>query len=62
MALMRTCKQCKGEFLLDYSHGRPREYCEGCVPQGFKLARQPQGQMKLRRLTPSLNDGRDLGA
>ena len=39
--LVRVCKLCGRDFRLSYSHGRPREHCWKCVPQGFKIAKSP---------------------
>jgi hypothetical protein len=62
MALIRTCKSCGQEFLLNHHVGRPKERCEACQPVGCRLTKTASG-VKLRRLTPSITtDGRDLGA
>jgi hypothetical protein len=34
---MRTCKLCNRTWQLDYSHGRPREYCFSCEPDSFRV-------------------------
>jgi hypothetical protein len=53
---------CKGEFLLDYHYGRPREHCYDCQPPGFRLIK-PAGRVRLRRIeAPSRDDERNLGA
>jgi hypothetical protein len=46
---MARVQVCKGEFLLAYSHGRPREHCYDCVPQGFRFATVRPGKLRLRR-------------
>jgi hypothetical protein len=49
--VQRTCKLCGKVFELDYSFGRPREYCFSCEPSGWKVVLRPH-RVKLRRLRP----------
>src|SRR5829696_7722816 len=52
--MARVCKLCGDAWELDYSFGRPREYCHRCEPEGWKivLPKHPFGRVKLRRLRP----------
>ena len=34
--MIRTCRQCGGQFQLDYRGGRPRERCFDCQPAGMR--------------------------
>jgi hypothetical protein len=53
MVSARSCKLCGEGFepVVGRRGGRPREYCYGCVPAGFKAVRLPY-RTKLRRVSP----------
>ena len=48
----RVCKLCSAVFDLEYSRGRPREYCFRCEPVGWKVVLPSHrfGRVKLRRV------------
>ena len=48
----RVCKLCAAVFDLEYSRGRPREYCFRCEPVGWKVVLPSHrfGRVKLRRV------------
>jgi hypothetical protein len=52
--LERVCKLCSRPFLLDYCHGRPRQYCFTCESKGFKvvLPKHQFDRVRLRRVVP----------
>jgi len=35
--LARVCKRCGQGFEVDYTTGRPREYCFKCEPSGWRV-------------------------
>ena len=34
--MRRICKRCSNGFEIEYSRGRPREFCFACLPQGCR--------------------------
>jgi|RhiMethySRZTD1v2_1073278.scaffolds.fasta_scaffold22781_7 hypothetical protein len=59
VARTQTCKSCQRDFLLEYTHGRPRERCYDCQPIGWRVVVEP-ARTKLRRavgyrLPPGVN-------
>jgi hypothetical protein len=53
--IARVCKLRGEGFELEYSFGRPREYCFSCEPEGWKVVLPSHrfGRVKLRRRRPS---------
>jgi hypothetical protein len=50
--LTRVCTLCFQVFELEFTHGRPREHCFDCVPEGQKL-QYPVNQRKFRPAPPN---------
>ena len=48
----RACKLCGGVFEVEPGPGRPRSYCFGCEPVGWKVVLPSHrfGRVKLRRV------------